>query len=329
MQRERYVDIRTGKMMVVSDLHGDGEAFDRCIGTFMSLREEGEADRLLFLGDVIHGYGPEEEDHSLRMLLRIIELQERLGADNILMLLGNHEMPHIYGVSLAKGDHEFTPRFEAAMGEHRERILKFLMGLPLIVRTSAGVLFCHAGPDDSSVNRVERLRDFDHEDLLRDAALSLAQQGDLNQVYEAYARISGHSYESLAKKYLAVTGPEDPRYSHLMRALLISERDHRFGVLWDFLFTQNDRSLGATLYENICQKYLDSFGKDASQLQRVCVSGHIAVPEGGHQVVNERHFRLATAAHAKPRRAGEYLLMDCMKTVYSASELVSMTRRLF
>lgn len=329
MQHNRYVDIRTGKMMVVSDLHGDGEAFDRCIGTFMALREDGEADRLLFLGDVIHGYGTEAEDHSLRMLLRIIELQERLGAENLIMLLGNHEMPHIYGVSLAKGDHEFTPRFERIMNEHRDKIHKFLMGLPFMVRTSAGVMFSHAGPDESSITRVQRLRDFDHEALLNDADQSLAQQGDLNQVYEAYARISGQSYESLAIKYLAVTGEDDPRYSHLMRALLISERDHRFGVLWDFLFTQNDRGYMPAIYENICQKYLDAFGSGASQLQRVCVSGHVPVPEGGHQVVNDRHFRLATAAHAIPRKAGEYLVIDCMKTVYSAQELVSMTHKLF
>lgn len=326
---QRYLDIRTGKMMVVSDLHGDGEAFDRCIATFMALREDGEADRLLFLGDVIHGYGSIEEDHSLRMLLRIIELQERFGADHLMMLLGNHEMPHIYGVSLAKGDLEFTPRFEWMIGDHRDRIHKFLMSLPFVVRTSAGVLFCHAGPDESSINRVERLRDFDHEALLKDADQSLAQQGDLSKVYDAYARISGQSYDTLAKKYLAVTGPDDPRYPHLMRALFISERDHRFGVLWDFLFTQNDRGYVPTIYEQICQRFLDSFGTGAPQLQRVIVSGHIQVPEGGYQIVNDRHFRLATAAHATPRREGRYLLVDCMKSVYHADELADMTHRLF
>jgi hypothetical protein len=329
MPTDRYIDIRSGKLMVVSDLHGDGEAFDRVVATFIAMREEGEVDRLVFLGDVLHGYGNEADDASLRMLLGIMDLQERFGKDNIVLLLGNHEMPHIYGVSLAKGDMEFTPRFERVMGSHREKVTTFLKSLPFLIRTSAGVMFCHAGPDESSINRVERLRDFDHEDLLGDADRSLQQQGDLTSVYEAYARISGETYESLAKRYLAVSGPEDPRYPHLMRALFISERDHRFGVLWDFLFTQNDRGYLPAVYEQICLRYLDAFGAGAPTIQRVCVSGHISVPEGGHQVVNDRHLRLASATHARPREAGEYLLIDAGKPLQKADELIPLCRRLF
>ncbi|NJL94943.1 MAG: hypothetical protein HC915_15095 [Anaerolineae bacterium] len=329
MQVDRYLNISTGTMMVVSDLHGDGEVFERVVETFLALRDVGEADRLLLLGDLIHGYGAATEDQSLAMVQRVMALQSKLGKDEIIMLLGNHEMPHIYGVSLAKGDLEFTPRFEHSLGSHREEVIAWFKSLPFALRTTAGVLFTHAGPDEASVNRAGRLRRFDHEELLRDADQSLAQQPDIGQVYDTYAQISGNSYAALARQYLAVEGPDDPRYPHLMRALFISERDARFSVLWDFLFTQNERSLTPSAYEQICQRYLDALSVGMITPQRVAVSGHIQVNKGGYEVVNERHFRLASATHARPREEGRYLLLDCKTPIRSAQELVPLVRRVF
>ena len=329
MQRERYLNIQSGNLMVVSDLHGDGDAFDRYVETFIAMRDTGDADRLIILGDLIHGYEDEESDHSIRMILRVIDLQERFGDDVIIMLLGNHEMPHIYGVSLAKGELEFTPRFERSMGEHREKIVNFLKALPFAARTTNGVLLTHAGPDESSINRIERLRRFNHDDLIHDANQTLAQQEDLEQVYETYATLTGHSYQELAKTYLDVDGPDDPRYPHLMRALFISERDHRFAVLWDFLFTQNERGLVPDTYEHICRRYLDAFTTSGTGPQRVCVSGHIVVPDGGYLLVNDRHFRLASAAHASPRESGVYLLLENHKAIHQASDLEPLVRSIF
>lgn len=329
MQIDRYVDIRSGVLMVVSDLHGDGDAFDRYVQTFLALREMGEADRLIFLGDLVHGYGDEADDHSLRMILRVMELQEKFGKSNVIMLLGNHEMPHIYGVSLAKGDLEFTPRFEHMLGSQRDRVMAFFKGLPLVVRTSAGVLLTHAGPDQNSIKRVERLRFFDHDDLLRDADQTLARQENLNKVYEAYAELSGHSYEELARAYLAVTGPDDPRYSHLMRALFISERDHRFSVLWDFLFTQNERGLVPAAYDQICRLFVDAFSVGAPAAQHFCVSGHVVVPNGGYVTLNDYHFRFASATHARPRESGVYLLFDSQQPLRKAGEMAAKVRSVF
>lgn len=318
----RYLDIRSGTVMVVSDLHGDGDAFDRYLETFMALYNMGEADRLILLGDIIHGYANEDVDHSLRMVLSLMDLQKQLGAEKVIYLLGNHEMPHIYGVSLAKGYMEFTPRFERAMGEHRREIVQFFKSLPFVARTSAGVLFCHAGPDGDSANRIGRLRTFHHDDLIEDADKTLLAQGDLTQVYEAYEQLSGESYEMLAKKYLAVTGKNDPRYSHLLRALYIQERDHRFATLWDFLFTQNERDMPASMYYEVCRRYLDALSVGAPVPQRVCVSGHIKIREGGYMVVNDRHFRFASATHATPRESGKYLLLDLNKPIQTAEALI-------
>lgn len=325
----RYIDIRSGILMVVSDLHGDGYLFDRYVETFMALYEAGEADRLLLLGDLIHHYGPTQDDHSLRMVQRVIDLRQRLGEDKVIMLLGNHEMPHIYGVSLAKGEIEFTPRFEHQLGEHRSKVIQFFKLLPFVVRTSGGVLYCHAGPDAESVNRSARLRTFRHDDLIDDAESMLNQQGNLDQVYEAYEQISGQKYGDLAKEYLGVSGPQDPRYSHLLRALYIQERDHRFATLWDFLFTQNERGLSSSIYEQLCRRYLDAYSVGAPTQQRVCVSGHITVKNGGFQVVNSYHFRLASGPHAVPKEAGKYLLVDAQQPIQHADDLGQYTLSVF
>ena len=318
----RYLDIRSGNIMVVTDLHGDGDAFDRYVTTFETLRREGEVDRLIFLGDLIHGYGSPEEDDSLRMILDVIALREKYGDDTVTMVLGNHEMPHIYGVSLAKGDLEFTPRFERALGKHRKKITNFLMKLPFAVRTSAGVLLCHAGPDSDSVRNIGRLRHFSHKTLLNDATKTLNAQDDIDAVYNSYAELSGggKSYAQLAQEYLAVENEDDPRFSHLLRALFISERDHRFSYLWDFLFSQNERGISMVVYEKICDKYLGEFSANAYAEQKVCVSGHIRV-QGGFQMVNQKHLRLASAAHASPREAGGFLLFDASKKIERATDL--------
>jgi hypothetical protein len=324
----RYIDIRSGILMVVTDLHGEGSVFDRYIETFLALYETGEADRLLLLGDLIHSYGPPDSDHSLRMVQRVMELRQRLGEDRIIMLLGNHEMPHIYGVSLAKGEVEFTPRFEHQLGEERHKVSQFFKTLPFLVRTTGGVMYCHAGPDAESANRAGRLRTFRHDDLIEEAEAMLTQQGNLDQIYEAYQQISGQEYETLAREYLAVSGPADPRYSHLLRALYIQERDHRFATLWDFLFTQNERGLSSTIYEQVCRRYLDAYSIGATT-QRVCVSGHVVVREGGFQVVNPYHFRLASATHASPKTEGKYLLIDAQQPIHHAEELARYTMSIF
>lgn len=319
---DRFVTLTHGTALVVTDLHGDLDAFTRCVALFHTLRERGEAQRLIFLGDLIHGYGPLDRDGSLQMLLRVIKLQEELGADAVIMLLGNHEMPHIYGVSLVKGEIEFTPRFEHALGADRDTVLAFLGSLPFYVRTAAGVMLSHAGPASEAIPHVEMLRCFDHGVLLAQADAALAQADDLTPYYEHYEKVYGAPYLDDARHYLAVSGPADPRYPHLLRASLIAEQSRPFAVLWDALFTQNELGLTEYGYVQVAQQFLEAFSAGAPAPQRVIVSGHIVTPLGGYMLVNRYHLRLSSAAHARPREAGHYLLLDCAKPVRAANELL-------
>jgi len=318
----RFVDLTDGVAMIVSDLHGDRDAFDRYVARFHTLYTSGAAQRLIFLGDLIHAYGPPYQDHSLSILLDVMALRERYGPQTVMALLGNHEMPHIYGISLAKGEFEFTPRFEHALGRHRERVWSFLNDLPFYVRTAAGVLLGHAGPAIEVIGHVALLRDFDHHQVLAEADALLASAGDLTPYYERYRQVYGASYQEDARHYLAVRGPDDPRYPHLLRGTLIAQRSREFAVLWDALFTQNELGLTEYTYVQQVREFLAAFSEDAPAPQRVMVSGHIVTPLGGYVLVNRYHLRLSSAAHARPREAGRYLLLDCAQPIYAANELL-------
>lgn len=78
------------------------------------------------------------------MILDVMRLREELG-NRLIYLMGNHEFPHRYTITLQKGDDLFTPRFEWAMGQHRPKIMALLDSLPFYVRTKSGVSVCHAG----------------------------------------------------------------------------------------------------------------------------------------------------------------------------------------
>lgn len=318
---DRFINITDGVVMVVTDLHGDRDAFDCHERRFRDFYAAGDAQRLIFLGDLIHSYGPAHTDDSVNMILRIIALQEEFGAENVIMLLGNHEMPHIYGVSLAKGEYTFTPRFEHALGPRRAQIMAFFESLPFYARTAAGVLLTHAGPEAEVIQRVDNLRQLDHRAILDQTDAILREADDLTPLYQQYSAIYGAPYAEDAEELLAITGPSDPRYPHLLRSFMISQQSQEFKLLWTALFTQNERGLPDSTYTSVCDEFLAAFSVDAPAPQRAVVSGHIGTP-GGHTLVNRHHLRLSSAAHAHPREAGEYLLLDCAHPVHSAASLI-------
>jgi hypothetical protein len=320
---DRFLNLTDGIAMIVTDLHGDRDAFHRYVHRFRALHQSGEARRLIFLGDLIHGYGSASVDGSLPMILGVMALQAEFGPDTVIMLLGNHEMPHIYSVSLMKGEIEFTPRFEHALGDHRGAVLSFFEGLPLGVRTAAGALLVHAGPSAQACARADELRCFDHQAILREADLTLAQADDLEPLYRQHSAVYGAPYEEDAEYFLAVRSKRDPRYPHLLRAFMIARQNSAFQALWDLLFTQNEIGLTEFAYLQTCQQFLAAFSADAPAPQRVIVSGHIVTPMGGYMLVNRCHFRLSSATHARPRDAGRYLLLDCAKPVQSANMLLN------
>ncbi len=315
----RIVTVTQGRIMVVTDLHGDWLAYWRYVKRFFELRAEGLADRLLFCGDLIHSYGPEAGDYSLEIILDLLNLREELG-DRLIVLIGNHEVPHLYGFPLRKGGVSFTPRFERALGAHRAEVLAYFDSLPFFVRTAAGVALAHAGASrsGSSPAGFKALAQYSHAREINevDERLSGQERAALRAAVVADER---QSYDQLAFNELAVSGPSDPRYDHLLRGLLMSHWSENFPHLWDALFNRNEQEYGQREYRSALAGFLDNLS-DGFEPQHFLVSGHIPV-RGGSLIVADRQLRLASWAHAQPPEAGQYLVFDAAQRIESLEAL--------
>jgi hypothetical protein len=131
--------------------------------------------------------------------------------------------------------------------------------------------------------------------------------------------LNGESYPDLARRYLAVSDPDDPRYDDLLLGFFASSHPD-FKLLWAALFSKNEREYGQLDYPI----FLDALLRDLSlgfAPQEVLVSGHI-VCQGGYALVAGRQLRLASGTHARPRGAGRYLLFDAAKPVRRVESLL-------
>lgn len=333
----RVLDLDDGLAMVVTDLHGSWEVYCRLRDWFLDRQAKGQVDHFVLCGDLIHSDGPDEVDSSLEMLLDVMSLQAEFGTNRVVMLLGNHELPHIYGLSLAKGSTQFTPRFEAALTRldqqyrslyRRKNVIQFLASLPFFVRTRAGVMLTHAGaaPDVTSVEHVNRLLNIDHHELITAAERELNRY-DIESLRRGYAHFTGLSYDEQARRFLAVTGPSDPRYNDLLRALFLTGQNTDFDLMWNALFSQNELD-GNANYINTVRTFLQFVSEVSPHDQRVLVAGHIPV-QNGYELVGPQKLRFASFTHAMPRRAARYLILDCGKQINSAADLLPHLRPVF
>lgn len=326
----RVVDFNEGTAMIVTDLHGEAEPYYHLRDTFFALRAQGEADRLIICGDLIHGYGPEETDASLEMLLDVMRLQDEFGPDCITMLLGNHEMPHIYGVTLAKGEIEFTPRFEAALVRldrqpdvpyRRHDVIEFLKRLPFYARTKAGLLLTHAGAT-ARVQTAEtalQVLDFDH-DLLLQAVHEKLRSFDVQRLRMIYSLYTGALYDEQVRRFLAVEDESDPRYNDLLNAMAL-DKNADYDFLWEVLFSPNELNQGREAYEALVPVFLSAISEHSPYEQRVLLAGHISARDG-YEMIGSQQLRMASYAHARPRENGRYLLLDCATPIQTAEDLL-------
>lgn len=324
--------------MVVTDLHGAWDIYRQLRDTFLKQQAEGKLDYLVLCGDLIHSEGTEEQDYSLDILLDVMRMQATLGKEKVIVLLGNHELPHIYGLTLAKGSVEYTPRFEASLTRldqrykdvyRRKDVIEFLCDLPFFARTKAGVLLTHAGAatDISSTKHAERLFNINHTELI-DAADKDLHKLDIESLQRGYSHFTGLSYEEQAKHYLAVTGSDDPRYNDLLRVLFLSGLNTDFDLIWNTLFTQNELEVGEAAYQKTTKTFLQVISEISPHEQHVLVAGHINVKDG-YTEIGKQHLRVASYTHAFPKRAARYMLLDCEKPIKTTSDLIPSLRFVF
>jgi hypothetical protein len=317
----RLWSLDAGIAMVVTDLHGDWEIYLRYRDRFVDLQAKRQADYFIVTGDLIHA-DPPNQDKSLPIVLDILKLRT-IYDDAIICLCGNHELPHIYGFGLSRGKREYTPPFEIALSNsaHRVEVIELLAGLPLYVRTAAGVSITHAGAADimADANNAVKVFTWDHQRLLAEANAFLATQ-NVDGMRRAYARLSqAESYDALAKHYLAVTDPDDPRYDDLLRGFIVTSKPD-FQLLYSALFTRCEQEHGWDEYAETLHSVLQHLSTSYTP-QQVLVAGHIAV-QGGFHIVTEKHLRIASGSHARPRETGRYLLFDTACPIGKAVDLL-------
>ncbi len=316
----RVISFDNGITMVVTDLHGNWELYERYRELFLALRARGLAARLVFTGDLLHHTGPAEEDHSLEIVFDLMELQQALPGV-VIALLGNHELPHLYHVPLSKGDHAFTPRFEAALGSKREPVMSWLEGLPFYARTHAGVVLCHAGafPQAADAGAMTQLLFWSHRALLMEIAAQLPAEMR-PALREELGRILGIAYPILAKTYFDVDSPQDSRYDDFLIGQIVAGDPH-FELLWSVFFTRNEREYEEHAYGRMLTALLARLSQGYAP-QRVLVSGHLTCRNGYRILAEDRQLRLASGIHAEPGKACRYLLFDAERPVARASELL-------
>lgn len=319
----RLWSLTAGVAMVVTDLHGDWDAYRRYRDRFVDLQATGRADHLILTGDLIHRETVGWPDHSLKIVLDVLALRETYGP-SIIYLCGNHEMPHLYGISLGRGNRLYTPDFEAALSRsgRRAEVIALFDSLPFYVRTQAGVSLTHAGAAAPLVEpeNLAAILSWDHQQLLSQAE-AILQQEDVAALRRGYAKYHQSSYENLAEYYLAVSGPDDSRYNDLLRGFIIGNLPPFEKILWPALFTRCEEAYDPANYAIFLETLLQEFSADFYP-QRFLVAGHMSI-SGGHQVVVDRHLRLASARHAKPREAGQYLLFDAGQPIRQMSAVLS------
>lgn len=320
----RIPNLSAGRVMVTTDMHGDWQNFERLYTLFQHHRDRGEADVWVICGDMVHRADAAWEDASYEILEALIGLQAELGSQVVILLLGNHELPHIYDVMFNRAnspliynaplEHSITQHDTAGTGRYpRARFERLLRDLPFYVTTNAGVTLSHAGapPFSGSAEWLEIIREFDHDALLRLA-------DDKLRAYDLTKLKRNDTYRQQARDFLAVEDVNDARFTNLLRAHILQEED-LFALLWETFFVAHERD-NPPAYQRQVSALLANLSHLAPQPQRVLVAGHVLVNHG-MQVISPQKLRIASGAHALPYEQAKYLLFDASQPMKDAKTL--------
>jgi 3',5'-cyclic AMP phosphodiesterase CpdA len=160
-EQNRDDDRRSGNLLTVTgeadvivagDIHGHRKNLSKII-SYANLGSN--ADRRLVLQELIHG-PPDAatgHDRSVELLLRAARLKAQR-PEQVLMLLGNHDVAQVTGNEITKAGRgvceAFTEGARFAFGADADDVLEaiddFLLSLPLAIQCSGGTLISHSLP---------------------------------------------------------------------------------------------------------------------------------------------------------------------------------------
>ena len=138
-----------GKALVVTDIHGNFDDFNRYIELWEDFKSEDT--HLILNGDYIHGMF-NSSDSSIEILDSV--MYHCAHSKNFHALLGNHEWSHVSGEPVFKSGADqkkgFELQIEKKFGDiwksKLDQYIDFFKTLPIAVRTENGVFISHAAP---------------------------------------------------------------------------------------------------------------------------------------------------------------------------------------
>ena len=156
-----------GKALIITDLHGNWEDYQKYVKLWDQYLDEGHS--VVLAGDLIHSTRP-DNDRSVEMLESV---QEYCELDNFHFLLGNHECCHITEKNIYKGlsdqKEDFEEQLKMKFGyrwvEKLDEYVEFFKTLPFAVKTHNGVIISHGGPPHDSF-RLEELECVTEDDYI-------------------------------------------------------------------------------------------------------------------------------------------------------------------
>ncbi len=287
-------DIQFGKLMIVSDLHGNGFDFQKILKVYRKLKSEGKLDYLVFLGDLIHAYPSKQKDESLEMIQELFKMGANQEGSNVICLLGNHEFVHIYHIPLQRGNLEFTSWFENRIRKNREDIVRFFMDMPFMLRTKGGVLLTHTG----SSHRYAATKEIDFK-WFKNYSHTGEFTGHINNI---------HTYDPQIGSQFMGTAEGD--------------------YLWDVLMNGNERQYGEEYLEMVDDLLQFASVDRENSPMTTLVSGHIGVDYGA-ETIGSHKLRLCSSAGCLRDLEKKYLLIDAEKTYLNSKELMECCHDLF
>lgn len=221
-----------GEILVSGDLHGNRSVLNKILSYADLVHEPA---RRLVLQEITHGPPDPNSGHdrSIELLLRAARMKvER--PEQVLFLLGNHDIAQVTGSEISKAGRRvcqaFTDGVYYAFGDDGREVLaaveEFLLSMPLAIRCPNRVLICHTLPDPARMDLAGTEifeRPYDRDDLRRggpvyewtwgrnqtpDQIEQLAAQFDVDFFVLAHKHIDV-GYELLSPRAVVVVSDHD------------------------------------------------------------------------------------------------------------------------
>ncbi len=290
---EKVLDFSNKRLLYAADIHGNGRDFLKIVNMYRKMKEKGLVDLLIFGGDLVHGYGTEQEDNSVQIIDTMMK-----NSQHMFSLLGNHELVHIYHITLFKrmsGTESlaFTDRFENAIANQRDKYVSFIKSMPTLVRTHGGVLLSHVGANGPLGGKMKSSYQGIAE---RVAPYRIMNLLDHDRILEEISIRTGVDHRHMFDGTIGDVFSETPIGSYLWHAYMDKEELH---------------------YEQEYQQMLDQFLM--SMGQNLLVTGHIETPLG-YQYVGTKQLRLGSSHGAQEKKI---LYIDSSKKYNTLDELAA------